>query len=517
MSTIMASPVTFEGPFSGLGAFSPVKDEFGNSITIHGEDVLETVPLDDDKIGLEDPESGYSSARSCSSSPEPPQISLTDIHVKHLNEQFENMEPQDILRYCKLFFPNLYQSTAFGLSGLVTLDMLSRLQAESPSSPAVDLIFLDTLHHFPETLDLVERVRARYQYQQHSHHHHHHPGGISNSNRNSISSTAPRLHVFRPRGCATAADFAARHGERLWAAGGGDPERYDALAKVEPLRRACAALDVAALLTGRRRSQGAARGALPVVELDVESGVVKVNPLARWSFERVQEYVRENDVPYNALLDRGYKSVGDWHSTSPVAEGEGERAGRWKGQEKTECGIHNKKSRYAQFLAEMELKAEVESAAMATDAAAAPAATATPDNVMPAEPSLAGNDAVGEASLTRESSAEQPIADEAVHSETSTATGADMQAAATLTAMSEPAALRPVMAVTALVPVEQNFAFVSPQVRETPVGITTLNELDAPLSRPGIQSPLATVAAQPPWIEIDLVDVAPAYGLPEKA
>jgi phosphoadenosine phosphosulfate reductase len=70
----------------------------------------------------------------------------------------------------------------------------------------------------------------------------------------------------------------------------------------------------------------------------------------------VNEYIKENNVPYNALLDRGYKSVGDWHSTSPVKEGEDERAGRWKGKSKTECGIHNNKSRYAQFVAEMEAK-----------------------------------------------------------------------------------------------------------------------------------------------------------------
>lgn len=69
-----------------------------------------------------------------------------------------------------------------------------------------------------------------------------------------------------------------------------------------------------------------------------------------WTFSQVKSYIDENEIPYNVLLDQGYKSVGDWHSTSPVSETEDERAGRWKGRAKTECGIHNKKSRYAQFL-----------------------------------------------------------------------------------------------------------------------------------------------------------------------
>ncbi|CAI0655519.1 unnamed protein product, partial [Colletotrichum noveboracense] len=106
-----------------------------------------------------------------------------------------------------------------------------------------------------------------------------------------------------------------------------------------------------------RRSQGGARDKIPIIEVDDERGVVKINPLVKWSFKQVQDYIKTHNVPYNDLLDRGYKSVGDWHSTAPVKEGEDERAGRWKGQQKTECGIHNKKSRYAQYLEEMERKA----------------------------------------------------------------------------------------------------------------------------------------------------------------
>lgn len=279
-----------------------------------------------------DLESGYASATSSAagSTTGLPLVSLTKPHLRHLNQQLERMSVPDRLRFVKVLFPNLYQSTAFGLSGLVTIDMLSKLQAEDPHSNAIDLVFLDTLFHFQETYELVDRVKAKY--------------------------PNLRIHVYRPDGADTVAEFEERYGERLYET---SAELYDWIAKVEPQQRAYAELGVAAELTGRRRSQGGQRDKIGVLELDDETGIVKINPLVDWSFAQVQAYVAEHAVPYNALLDRGYKSVGDWHSTSPVAEGEDERAGRWKGQSKTECGIHNKKSRYAQLL-EQEARKEKE-------------------------------------------------------------------------------------------------------------------------------------------------------------
>ena len=271
-------------------------------------------------------ESGYASG---SSSADPsPSIILTKAHLKFLNSTLNTLTPLEILRWCKLTFPSLYQTTAFGVSGLVTLDMLSKLQTETPSAPSIDAIFLDTLYHFTETLELVEKTKQRY----------------PNVN----------LHVYKPEGVSTASEFEAKHGSELWKT---DADLYDWVAKVEPAQRAYSDLSVAAVLTGRRRSQGAKRESLDIIEID-EAGLIKINPLASWSFAQVQEYIRENDVPYNVLLDRGYKSVGDWHSTEPVREGEDERAGRWKGQAKTECGIHNKRSKYAQYLWEVEQKAQ---------------------------------------------------------------------------------------------------------------------------------------------------------------
>ena len=295
-----------------------------------------------DTLSAQEVESGYVSGSSSESSP--PEIYFTKSHLAFLNRQLQFLEPSgkllsnsrptsclieapmssEILRWCITSLPSLFQTTAFGLTGLVTLDMLSKMKIPRPQM--VDLIYLDTLHHFPETLALVDRVRTKY--------------------------PLVNIHVYKPNGADSSADFVRQHGDRLWER---DDQLYDWVAKVEPAQRAYRELQVAAVLTGRRRSQGGKRGDLDVVEVD-EAGLIKVNPLANWSFQQVQDYVKENDMPYNELLDRGYKSIGDWHSTQPTSAGEDERAGRWKGQQKTECGIHNPRSKFAQYIREQELK-----------------------------------------------------------------------------------------------------------------------------------------------------------------
>lgn len=110
--------------------------------------------------------------------------------------------------------------------------------------------------------------------------------------------------------------------------------------QVEPAERAYKELNVRAVITGRRASQGSDRANLQPLEVDT-TGLLKLNPLFAWSFNDVDAYIKENNVPHNALLDQGYKSVGDWHSTEKSKPGEsGERAGRWAGKEKSECGLH---------------------------------------------------------------------------------------------------------------------------------------------------------------------------------
>lgn len=227
------------------------------------------------------------------------------LDLDTLNQKFETAVPQDILRWAIDTFPQgLAQTNSFSIP--VTVHMLYE---ELRPDRRVPVIFLDTLHHFDETLETVERARERYQLD---------------------------LRVYQAAGANTRQEFAARYGDELWRR---DIDQFHYLTKVEPLQRALQAIDVQAWVTGRRRDQSATRRAMPILEADSD-GRLKINPLANWTRKDLWRYVFQHDVIYNPLHDRGYASIGDEPLTTPVEPGEDERAGRWRGSEKTECGIH---------------------------------------------------------------------------------------------------------------------------------------------------------------------------------
>ncbi|THG95867.1 hypothetical protein EW026_g5852 [Hermanssonia centrifuga] len=268
----------------------------------------------------------------------PLQLPLSQDDLDKINEYLRPLVPEDILRWAVEHIPGLFQTTAFGLTGLVAIDMLSKITSSPPP-----LIFIDTLYHFPETYELVEEVKTRY--------------------------NVP-VTVYKPEGCETVQDFEKKHGEKLWER---DEELYDFVVKVEPGRRAYEELGVKAVITGRRASQGADRANLQPLEVD-STGLVKLNPLFAWNFHLIEWYVQENKVPRNKLLDQGYRSVGDWHSTVKSGEGDaGERAGRWAGKtEKTECGLHVD---YFKMKAAIKKKQEEEQRQTVEQSLAAPAET----------------------------------------------------------------------------------------------------------------------------------------------
>jgi len=235
----------------------------------------------------------------------PPDHLLIQSNLDSINAELSTQSPQEILQWGLTHLHNLYQTTAFGVTGLAATDMLAKLSPDPPP-----LIFIDTLYHFPETLDLISEVREKY-----------------NS----------RVYIYKPEGCETVEAFESRHGENLWEIA---DVVYDYLVKVEPARRAYKELNVRSVITGRRASQGADRNQLQPLDID-STGLIKLNPFFSWTFDQVKAYLDENHVPRNCLLDQGYRSVGDWHSTAKSGEGDdGERAGRWKGKGKTECGLH---------------------------------------------------------------------------------------------------------------------------------------------------------------------------------
>eukprot|EP00002_Diphylleia_rotans_P031408 TRINITY_DN6521_c0_g1_i1.p1 TRINITY_DN6521_c0_g1~~TRINITY_DN6521_c0_g1_i1.p1 ORF type:complete len:233 (+),score=25.60 TRINITY_DN6521_c0_g1_i1:185-883(+) len=175
------------------------------------------------------------------------------------------------------------------------------------------VIFIDTLHLFPESVRHALEASRYFDIENY-------------------------LHIYKPLYASSADDFAKRYGRMLWKS---NPDMYDFYAKVEPQRRALYELNAVAWITGRRRDQGGERLTMEILEYDSQ-GLLTINPLAYWGYHDVWSYIRNFDVPYNPLHDQGYKSIGDIHSTTAVAETESERAGRWKGQGKTECGIHKK-------------------------------------------------------------------------------------------------------------------------------------------------------------------------------
>lgn len=251
---------------------------------------------------------GPSSTGAAAQAPTPRKFDPSQL--AEVNAHLADASPQGILAWAIDHVPGLYQTTAFGLTGLAATDMIAHLSKRRKTSHLVPLIFLDTLYHFDETIELARRVEKKY--------------------------NAP-LHIFRPPGVETTAEFEAQYGERLWET---DEDTYDYLVKVEPARRAYEQLGVEAVITGRRRSQGADRSTLEPVEID-STGLIKINPLCRWGFQEVKDYIEMANVPYNPLLDQGYKSIGDRHSTVLPKDGEGERSGRWASNKtKTECGLH---------------------------------------------------------------------------------------------------------------------------------------------------------------------------------
>ena len=219
--------------------------------------------------------------------------------VRRINERFEGAHPADAIRWAveNVTPGRLIVASSFGPTGMVNLHLLAEI------APQVPVAFVDTLYHFPETLEHAERVEAHY--------------GLD-------------VRVYRT--ARSRAAFEEKYGERLWER---DLDLFHRLTRVEPMQRALRGVE--GWITGRRRDQAASRSALAHVEIGDR---IKVNPLASWTSERVWSFIRANDVPYNPLHDLGYQSLGDQPLTTPVSEEEHERAGRWRGIERLECGIH---------------------------------------------------------------------------------------------------------------------------------------------------------------------------------
>ena len=230
------------------------------------------------------------------------QPSDLDNRVATLNDRYRHHSATAVLEHA-LHDPDagkLALVSSFGAESVVLLHMVSVARRDTP------VIFIDTQMLFAETLvyqqELAERLDLR------------------------------DLRIIR------AADTALQRQDPDGTLHKTAPDACCALRKTEPLQRALDGVD--GWITGRKRFQGSTRSTLEFFEAEEGTGRIKVNPLAHWAPEDLRTYMEENRLPRHPLVARGYPSIGCAPCTTRVNDGEDPRSGRWRGQDKTECGIH---------------------------------------------------------------------------------------------------------------------------------------------------------------------------------
>ena len=217
------------------------------------------------------------------------------------SERLETATPMEIISWAvDQFFPKLTMATAFGPEGCAILYMLSKIQ------PRTHVFNLDTGYQFRETLELRDEIARRY--------------GIE-------------VEMKQPE--TTVAQYEAQHGGPLYQT---NPDQCCFDRKISVLKKA--AVGHYAWMSGIRRDQSPDRARAPIVGWDKKFGLVKISPLANWTKSDVWKLITTENIPYNPLHDQGYTSIGCWPCTRAVLFGEDERAGRWSGFAKTECGLH---------------------------------------------------------------------------------------------------------------------------------------------------------------------------------
>ena len=226
---------------------------------------------------------------------------FTTGEILAASEYLSDKSPEVILKWAVAqFHPRLTMGTAFGPEGNCIIHMLAEIE------PGVRIFNLETGYQFPETLAVRDRIKQKY--------------GMD------VELITPQL---------TVREYEQEHGGALYVI---RPDQCCYDRKIVPLRRAIVGYD--AWISAIRKDQTDQRAQASVVQWDAKFNLVKINPLLNWTKKDVWSFIAKNDVPYNPLHDRGYPSVGCWPCTAPVGVDEDERAGRWRGTGKKECGLH---------------------------------------------------------------------------------------------------------------------------------------------------------------------------------
>src|SRR5438270_5751009 len=235
-------------------------------------------------------------------------VTLDDLEVGELANYFDDADPEDLLAWAlDRFGKRVALVSSFQAEAMALLDMATRI------NPSVRVITIDTGRMPQETYDIIERTRRRYDVD--------------------IEVLSPESHAVEK--------MVRRHGVNLFYENVNKRLLCCHVRKVMPLQRALRGLD--AWVTGLRREQWATRANIRKLEIDHDhGGIVKINPLADWTEDEVWDYLRANDVPYHALYDQGYQSIGCAPCTRPVQPGQSTRSGRWWWEKDgpKECGMH---------------------------------------------------------------------------------------------------------------------------------------------------------------------------------
>lgn len=226
-------------------------------------------------------------------------MDASSLDLELLNARFEAAPPREILEWAiERYWPAITMSSSFQTQSIPLLHMIAQIKPELP------IYFLDTGYHFPETLHFKDMLQKRL-----------------------------GLNIVILQKEQIAANEDAQPGEPLYRT---DPDKCCFINKVEPMRKVLQ--NMRAWITGIRREQTAQRAQANILELQ-SNGLVKINPLLNWTKQDLWQYIRDHNLPLHPLFAKGYLSVGCVPCTGPVSPGEGERAGRWPGTDKTECGL----------------------------------------------------------------------------------------------------------------------------------------------------------------------------------
>jgi len=209
----------------------------------------------------------------------------------------------DVLKWAYREFKNdeIVYACSFGAEGIVLIDLISKVNKQAK------IIFLDTGLHFRETYELIEQIKERY----------------------------PTLDIDMVKPKLTLTEQAEQYGEQLWKS---NPNLCCQIRKVEPLKEAISGK--IAWISGLRREQSQLRSKTNYLNKDAKFKNIKICPLILWKWEEILTYIELNRLPYNPLHDQGYPSIGCAPCTNPVSESNDQRAGRWSGNTKSECGLH---------------------------------------------------------------------------------------------------------------------------------------------------------------------------------